>query len=257
MIELQNVTVHGHEKDLLDNISAVFQPGETIGIAGPCAAGKSLLLNLICGNTVKYKGTVLFDGLPLVSYGRRELARLTALPAKEDIPDSEELLKDFLLLARTPWRRFSRPFTDFDHDAVQETAENLSLLSIMDKKLCDISDGQKKIALIAFTLIRKPRVLLLDNPTDGLDFHGQAALKRALQRYVMDGKRTVIMAGSDLNFMAEAADRILVLSEGETVFDGNPAALTAGMVETFFKTEVIMTRNLYSGRPQFQIFCGM
>jgi energy-coupling factor transport system ATP-binding protein len=86
----------------------------------------------------------------------------------------------------------------------------------------DLSEGQRLALVLAVTLTAAPRVLLLDEPTRGLDYPAKASLARALHRLAAEG-RAVVLASHDVEFVAEFASRVVVLAEGEVVADGPTA----------------------------------
>ena len=117
-----------------------------------------------------------------------------------------------------------------------------------------LSGSYAKRAVLAFALARGTGLLLLDNPTAGLDLRSLALLQKALSRYALGGRNIAVIASNDLNFIAQTADRIVVLDGGAVVLEGGPDIIDADMVKRFFGLEVFVSKNVYNGKPNVHFF---
>jgi len=108
--------------------------------------------------------------------------------------------------------------------------------------------------MLAHTFISEAHAIALDNPTNDLDIASARRLKRAVGRYVMNGDHIVVISSNDLNFIAQAADRVIILDGGRVVGNGPVSILDQETVKRHFGTEVLISRNVYNGRPEFHLF---
>ena len=121
-------------------------------------------------------------------------------------------------------------------------------------KIGDVPDGVLRRALLARALIRSAHAVLLDNPTGDLDIVSVRLLKKALARYVIEGSRIAVISSVDINFIADVADRVLVMDGGRIVESGPVDIIDAELIRRYFGVDVIISRNIYNGRPQIHTF---
>jgi ABC-type cobalamin/Fe3+-siderophores transport system ATPase subunit len=166
----------------------------------------------------------------------------------------DESLFDFLMLSRINHKNFFRPFTEYDLQLVEQNISYFDLADLQKKRLGELSDIQMKKAMLACSFIRTPQVLLMDNPTAGLDIGTIHTLSREITRSAADGNITAVIASHDLNFIAQIADRIVIMEEGEIVEDGTVDLLNAETIRKYYSVEVFVSRNVYNGRPNIHLF---
>ena len=108
--------------------------------------------------------------------------------------------------------------------------------------------------MIAHAFIGEAYAVVLDNPTNDLDIASVRMLRKALSRYVMNGNRIAICCSNDLNFISQTADRILVMDAGRVVETGPPDMLDAELIKKYFGIDVIISKNIYNGKPEIHLF---
>ncbi len=253
MIELQNVSCDLGRRRVLDGIDLVCNTGEIIGLVGASGSGKSVLLKLIAGKISHFEGDVRINDRPYASYGEKEFHRVTSY--LDERPENlDEAVADFLLLSRIPYKRFLNPFTDYDLQAVEQAMAVFDLEPLRDEPLAALSGDQFSRVLLAFAFARGSRVMLLDNPTKELDVRSTVLLQKAIARYVLNGDTIVIIASNDLNFIAQTADRVIVLDEGRVALAGTHDSIDADLIKQYFGVDVFVSRNVYNGRPNVHFF---
>lgn len=254
MIEAKDLSyaLNGHV--ILKKINITLNEGEIIGIIGRSGSGKTALLKILAGLVRESGGDLLLDRRPLSSWRGRELHRLISSHFNRIPRDMEERVGDFLLLSRSPFKKFLGPYTDYDIQVVDEYIGLLNLSSFREAELRTLADGLLKRVMIAFSLIRSAGVLILDNPTSDLDLPSVHMLQKALSRYVIDGSKTAIIASNDLNFVLQAADRIILLEEGAVAMEGDSGMMDEEMIKKYFQTDVLISKNIYNGRPEIHFF---
>jgi ABC-type cobalamin/Fe3+-siderophores transport system ATPase subunit len=254
MIELKNLSLSAGKKTILNNINISFNDGEIIAITGRSGSGKSMLLKTITGTARGFSGSIEIDGKESKSFLKNDLLKSVS-PVFCAPPDNmEETLERFLMLARMQYRKLFSPFSEYD---IQTTDQYIALFGLEDfrtSQMANLSGCVYKRAMLAFSFIMKMKTLLIDNPSSDLDIASVEMLQKAASRYVIDGSRTVIIASNDLNFAAQTADRIIVMENGSVAIDGGPSIIEPDMIKKYFGADVFVSKNVYNGRPNVNLF---
>jgi iron complex transport system ATP-binding protein len=253
MIDIKNLSLAINGRPILRDITTAMGDGEIIGIIGKTGAGKTMFLKAIAGQVGRQTGTISFRDLPAATGPRSERNMVTyyssAAPRNLD-----ETLFNFLLLSRIPYKKFLRPFSAYDRQVAEEYMALFNLETYSEDTLRILPDGIFKRAVLAHVLIREPYAVLLDNPTNDLDIVSLKLLQKALKRYVTDGDRIAVVCSNDVNFIAQTADTLLVMNSGKIVKAGNADILDSDLIKNYFGIEAIITRNVYTGKPEVHFF---
>ncbi|MBE8475692.1 ABC transporter ATP-binding protein [Streptomyces justiciae] len=216
--EVQALTIHRTPTRALTSITLTLTPGETLALMGRNGAGKSTLLNTLVGLIPPTSGTVRTGGAVPHRTPPRDLIRHVGLVPQEP--------RD-LLYADTVAAECAA--ADADASAAPGTCRTLltDLLPGMtdvpdDTHPRDLSEGQRLALALAVVLTARPPLLLLDEPTRGLDYAAKARLATALKNLAAEG-HAIVLATHDVELAAEIADRVVLLADGEIIADG-PAA---------------------------------
>ncbi|NEB02601.1 ABC transporter ATP-binding protein [Streptomyces sp. SID13726] len=199
----------------LNHVTLTITPGETIALMGRNGAGKSTLLNTLVGLTEPTTGTVETGGTPPHRTTPQHLVKRVGLVPQEP--------RD-LLYADT----VAAECRAADKDATAEPGTCRALVDDLlpgvtdDTHPRDLSEGQRLALALAVVLTARPPLLLLDEPTRGLDYAAKARLVHLLQGLAAKG-HAIVLATHDVELAAELAHRVILLAEGEVIADG-PAA---------------------------------
>ncbi|TJZ55544.1 energy-coupling factor ABC transporter ATP-binding protein [Streptomyces piniterrae] len=198
--------------DALHGVNLTLQPGETMALMGRNGAGKSTLLSTLVGMHEPSSGTVRVDGVTPHRTGPRTLLRHVGLVPQEP--------RD-LLYADT----VAAECTAADHDAGAPAGSCRDLVTRLLPDVPDsvhprdLSEGQRLALALAVVLTARPPLLLLDEPTRGLDYAAKARLTEVLRGLAADG-HAIVLATHDVELAAELAHRVVILADGEIVADG-------------------------------------
>ncbi|WOI59616.1 ABC transporter ATP-binding protein [Streptomyces fradiae] len=198
--------------EALRGVDLGVRPGETVALMGRNGAGKSTLLGALVGMVAPVSGRVLVAGLAPHRTPPAELIREAGLVPQEP--------RD-LLYADT----VAAECAAADADAQAEPGTCRALVAGLlpgvpdDTHPRDLSEGQRLALALAVVLTGRPRLLLLDEPTRGLDYAAKARLVEVLRRLAAEG-HAIVMATHDVELAAELAHRVVILAEGEVVADG-------------------------------------
>jgi iron complex transport system ATP-binding protein len=169
------------------------------------------------------KGEILWDGKPLASWPRRELARLIAYLPQSPAASAGHTVLDVLRLGRAPyWSAFGVE-SPHDIEIVKQISELLNLKDFMSRPIDQLSGGQRQTVFLGRCLVQEPRVMLLDEPNTFLDLKHQIDLLKLLRKLSRERQIAIIMASHDLNLAGAFADRLHLLQNGVTAATGAPA----------------------------------
>ncbi len=228
--------------EVVQRVSARVERGEWLALVGPNGAGKTTLLRALAG-LVSFAGTVVLEGRPVGSSSRRELARLVALvPQLPQIPP-ELTVAEYVLLGRTPHIGYLATETRGDRLAAERAIARLGLRPFVARPLGSLSGGELQRAVLARALAQEAPILLLDEPTTGLDLGGQQQALELVDALRRDERLTVISALHDLSLAGQYADRLLLLDRGRVVGEGDPhAVLTEQTIARHYDAQVRVLR---------------
>lgn len=212
-------------RPVLRGIDLTVPRGEVLAVLGANGSGKSTLMRALLGLIPLARGEVRTFGVPVEDLHDRY--RLGYVPqrssAASGIPASvREVVASGRLSRRPPWRPANRA----DRAAVTAALEVVGLADRASEDVSDLSGGQQQRVMIARALAAEPEVLVLDEPTAGVDFANQRALAATLGRLVDDGA-TVVLVAHELGPLAPLIDRAVVMRDGRIAYDGTPAGMPA------------------------------
>jgi iron complex transport system ATP-binding protein len=234
---------------VLQGVRLGVNAGELFGIIGPNGSGKTTLVRILSRALFPQAGWVRLFGKPLAGYERRELARTLAVAPQESSIAFPFSALEIVLMGRAPYLgRFAFEGAQ-DLAAARNALELTDAAGFAERRLYELSGGEKQRVVLARALAQEPRLLFLDEPTTFLDLKHQAAIYRLAGRLCRDQGLTVIAVTHDLNLAAQSCDRLLLLSRGRVAAVGAPEdVLTAGRLEEVFEVAIEVTRSR-SGRP--------
>jgi energy-coupling factor transport system ATP-binding protein len=218
---------------VLRDVDFEVRPGELVALMGRNGSGKTTLLRTLLGLHAPDSGRVTVLGRDVTRTSPAELA--TGVGYVPQNPSS-------MLFAET--LRDELAFTLRHHPGgadPEETLDALGLLHAIDRHPRDLSGGERERAALAAILVGSPRVLLLDEPTRGMDADARQALTVTLERLRREGT-AIVMATHDVELVAATATRVAIIGDGQTIADGGPRAVLSGSLS--FATQI---NKLYGG----------
>ena len=228
-------------------VSLDIPRGSFTGLLGPNGCGKTTLLKLLSGVLTPDEGTVLLDGRPLASLGRREAARHIAVVPQETHPAFDFTCLEMVLMGRHP---HLRPFALEGPDDLAIAREALAATGaapLADRLFPTLSGGEKQRVVIAAALAQAGETLLLDEPTASLDLRFQLEIAALLRRLHQDGV-TMLLATHDLNLAAALCDRLVLMRDGRVIADGpTDGVLTASAIRALYDVEAEVAHHPAAG----------
>ncbi|MGV9413811.1 ABC transporter ATP-binding protein [Nocardia sp. NPDC003693] len=208
MIELRGLTKHYGQTVAVSDLSFTVRPGQVTGFLGPNGAGKSTTMRMILGLDAPTSGTALINGKPY-----RELQR--PLESVGALLDAKWVHPNRSARSHLRWLAASN---DIPVARVEEVLRLVGLSEVANRNAGGFSLGMSQRLGLAGALLGDPKVLLFDEPVNGLDPEGILWIRRFMQRLAAEG-RTVLVSSHLLSEMAQTAEHLIVIGRGQLMAD--------------------------------------
>ncbi len=238
MIELRGLSVELGGAQVLEDIDLEVAAGTWTSVIGPNGSGKTTLLRAVAG-LIPFSGEVRLDGVATGSIARRELAMLVAYVPQDPVFPTEMLVKDYVLLGRTPYIHYLETESRHDRAVAASVLEAAGLELFINRSLGSLSGGEQQRAIVARALAQEAPVLLLDEPTTGMDIGYQQQIFELVDSLRARGGLTVLSAIHDLTLAGQFSDHLLLIDSGRSCAAGRPKeVLTEELILKHYGTRV-------------------
>ena len=225
VVEADGVSFAYGPTPVLDAVSFRVHAGEFSALVGPNGSGKSTLLRLLLGRLRPAAGQVRLFGEDPRTLGDR--FRIGYVPQRPQLPADMPATVDEVVrsgrLARRGWWRWPGAA---DTAAVDHALAAVALTDVRRRRMHELSGGQQQRVLIAKALVGDPELLVLDEPTAGVDAESQRLFRDSLVHLATQHGATILLVSHELGAVADDLDRVVVLKR-RVLFDGAPAELAA------------------------------
>jgi iron complex transport system ATP-binding protein len=237
-VELRGVSVDLDGRPVLRDLDLTVPGGARLGLIGPNGSGKTTLLRAIAG-LVPARGRIRVGDAPPGSLSRRQLARRIALVPQSPAVPAGMTVTDYVLLGRTPYLPYLGSETRRDLAIVAEVLDHLDLGALAGRALDSLSGGERQRAVLARALAQQAPVLLLDEPTTGLDVGHQQQVLELVDSLRRELELTVVSAMHDLTLAGQFADQLVLLDGGRVAAAGPArAVLTEEVIARHYHASV-------------------
>jgi zinc transport system ATP-binding protein len=223
-VELEDVSF-GYQpgQRVLENVALRIDPGEFVAVAGPNGGGKTTLVRIALGLERPSSGRVLLFGEPAHRFTRRKT--LGYLAQRSELGgDAPTTVRELVSAGRLAAGGLFGPLRRRDREIVSEAIERVGLLVVADAPLRTLSGGMQQRAFIAKALAGEPSLIVLDEPTTGVDVESQESLAALLDRLHSELGATILYVSHEFGAVERFVER-LILVRRTIVFDGRPSAL--------------------------------
>lgn len=222
IIEVKNITKTIKGKNILNDISFEVNSGECIALIGPNGAGKTTLMNCLLGNKFINSGSIKINSL---NPGNQKLKEFLNILSQENVVPEKLKVKELLDFIQ---KLYKNPLTNEEIDTLLRFDE-----SQKDNFASKLSGGQKRLLSFIITLIGRPKLIFLDEPTAGMDTSTRIRFWEIVNNLKNKGL-TIIYSSHYIEEVEHTADRILVLNKGKLIRDTTPHAMRAEEIEKYF-----------------------
>jgi ABC-2 type transport system ATP-binding protein len=219
------LTVRGLRKiygDIIavDGISFEVRPNEIVGLLGPNGAGKTTTINMILGVLEPNAGSITIDGLNIFSHRSRVISRTNFSAVYTPLPGNLTVAQNLRIFGRLYGVKNITK-------RIEELLVQFDLANFRDKKCGLLSSGEQTRTSLAKSMLNNPRLLLLDEPTASLDPATARDVRITIRKFATQGEGGVLWTSHNMYEVEEICDRVLFLSHGKILLEGNPKTLPA------------------------------
>jgi len=247
-IQAENLSCTLGGQAILKGIDLEFADGEFVGIIGPNGAGKSTLVKCLAG-LLPSEGSVRIYGKPIREYKRRELARIISYVPQAYFYYFPYTVFEFVLMARYPHVPRAHGFTAADRDQTMGALKLVGIEGLGDRAMAALSGGELQKVFLASALAQGSKIAIMDEPTVFLDPKNHKELLDLLLKLAESENRTLIIVSHDVNFVAQGAESIIGLKDGEIAFTGKPDDLNPGTLREIYSAEFVSIAHPTTKRP--------
>lgn len=220
MIEVKEISKAFGQKQVLNNVSATFLPGQCSLIIGRSGVGKTVLMKLIVGLEKPDHGTILYNGANLAQMDHKAFTELRKqsgmLFQNSALFDSMNIFENVMF----PLQMFSADKSAQQRQRAKECLQRVQLYDAKDKYPGEISGGMKKRAAIARAIALRPKYLFCDEPTSGLDPETSKVIDILLSEITKEDHITTIINTHDMNSVANIGEHVLFINAGKIWWEG-------------------------------------
>ncbi len=224
ILSIQNVDfgylTKSMKNTLLSEVHMDVKQHELIGLIGRNGSGKSTMLRTIVRLQKTLNGNVFLNGKNISNFQRFEFAKSVAFVSTEFMEPESMTIRELVSLGRFPYTNWIGNLSKEDHEIIDESLNMVGISSLANKRINEVSDGERQKAMIARTLAQSTPVIILDEPTVFLDIPAKYDLINLL-RDLTDKGKVIIYSSHDLNIAMKFSDRLWIIDQTK-VHDGSP-----------------------------------
>ena len=218
IVEIKAVTCGYEKQQVLTDVSLTIMPGDFVGLLGPSGSGKTTLLRTVLGAVDLYEGEVLVNGVATT----KKRPRIGYVPQLETIDwNFPVTVQEVVMMGRTMENKLFPWYRKEEKDLAAEMMGRLGILDLADRHIRELSGGQQQRVFLARALISSPQLLLLDEPTSGVDIKTRDDVMHLLHDLNHDGV-TIIITTHEINAVAVHLPWIVCLA-GRILAEGPPS----------------------------------
>jgi iron complex transport system ATP-binding protein len=221
LLACQGIVYRREGRRVLDGVALQLHAGEIVALLGVNGAGKSTLLRILLGLIQPQQGKVELSGRPLAAWRRVQVARAMAYVPQIHVASFGYTVRQMVALGRVPHAGLGRELSEDDHAAIEQALQRLRIGALAGRPYTELSGGERQRVLLARALAQQARILVMDEPLNGLDYGHQLRLLALLQELAADG-HAVMLTTHRPDEALHGASRALLLQHGRVVADGPP-----------------------------------
>lgn len=218
MIKVSNISKSFGSNKAVDDLSFKVKPGEIIGLLGPNGAGKTTTMRILTGFLSPDSGMVEVENIDVLS------EPIKAQQIIGYLPENNPLYKDMLV---SEFLKYSASLKNINNnqmaDALEFVVGSVSIEEVYYRPISELSKGFKQRVGIAATLIHKPKILIMDEPSEGLDPNQRTEIRALIRK--LSKEHTIILSTHVMQEVEAVCSRMIIINRGKLVADGTPSQL--------------------------------
>lgn len=219
MIKIKRVTKFFGQNKALDDVSFEINRGEIVGFLGPNGAGKTTTMRILAGFMCPDRGSVSISGISVITNSIEAKKKIGYLPENNPLY-KDMLVSEFLDLAAD----LNNIPKEERKEAMDFAVASVGIEKVFNKQIAELSKGYKQRVGIAAAIIHRPEVIIMDEPTEGLDPNQRTDMRTLIKK--LAEKHTIIISTHVMQEAAAMCNRLIVISAGKIVADGTAEELS-------------------------------
>lgn len=226
------------KKEVLKQISFTANSGQNFYLLGPNGAGKSTLFRCIMGHLKPSSGHIYLNDKEVKAYSAKELAMKVAYIPQSCQPSFNYSVLQVAMMGRTAHlSAFAFP-NKRDYEMAYKVLEQLDIANKANQGICEVSGGEKQLAMIARALVQEAEILLMDEPTSNLDYGNQIRIQQQMKKLSERGLLVVQSCHNPQHAML-FSDQVIVISQGSIIAAGKAeAVICASLLQQLYAIQV-------------------
>ncbi len=239
-------------RPILEHISCLFEKGNIYGIIGPNGSGKTSLVKNILRFIQAEEGHIMLDGINLMNYKRKHLAKKMALVPQNTAIESPFCVYDIVMMGRIPYQKRFADASKLDFEIVEQAMRLTDCYELKDKNVATLSGGEAQRVVTARAIAQDTQWLILDEPTSSLDVKHQIDLMESLVKLNRQKENTIIAVLHDINMAAVYCNRMIIMKNGRIHSNGKTEeVLTKENLMDVYGVDFEILENLRTGKNYY------
>ena len=250
VLETKNLAIGYGTKVIAQDLNLTAKTNEIICLLGQNGVGKSTLLRTISNLQSRLSGDILIEKNEIRLFDPQELARVLGIVTTDKIGAGNMTVRVLVTLGRHPYTNWLGRVSSTDQEKINQSITQCRIDYLVDKKIGDLSDGQRQKAMIARVLAQDTKIILLDEPTAHLDLINRAEIMRLLSE--IKETKSIIISTHELPLSMQFADKLWLMNFNESLISGTPEdlAISGKINQSFYENEFEI--DVLTGRVNFQ-----
>ena len=237
ILECKKLCKNFGKKQVLKNVSFELDEGDILGFIGPNGAGKTTTIKLILGLQKISSGSVTINGFDIKKDFEKAIYKVGAIVENPDMY--------MYLTGRQNLKLIARLYKNITKERIEEVIEISGLKNRIDDKVSKYSLGMRQRLGIAASILHNPNVLILDEPTNGLDPEGIKELRLLLQKLAKEENMAIMISSHNLAELDSFCNKVCIIKNGEIVTSSNISDLKKQVSNNYYVFEVDKVKDLY------------
>jgi len=239
----KNLEIGYHQKNklksLITEINLHLNPGELVGIMGTNGAGKSTFLKTISKNIEPLSGNIFIDNRNIKNFDLQELSTKLSFVNNENKVAFNPKLYEYISIGRTPFAKWHNRLTEKDRIKINHAIELVNMEGFKNRKINNLSDGERQKAAIARALCQDTDTILMDEPTAFLDVKNKFEIMKLVRNLCNSEKKLIIFSTHDIDLALQFSDKLIIFNQNKCEFGSPEDLIISNKLTQLYNSESI------------------